>query len=114
MALIDRLYRDTHAIGTGSDDGTCRLFDMRYDGEINIFTHASIAGGVSSIDFSSSGRILFAAYDDFNVSAWDVLRAERIAVLSGHQNRVSSLGVSSDGYALCTASWDGNLKLWTR
>lgn len=109
-----RLFPDGYAFGTGSDDGTCRLFDTRYDGELNVYSHDSVAGGVTSIDFSSSGRILFAGYDDFNCSAWDTLRSERITVLSAHQDRVSCLGVSSDGYALCTGSWDGNLKIWTR
>ena len=66
------------------------------------------------MDFSTSGRLLFAAYDDNNVSVWDTLLGTRVAILSGHSNRVSSLGISSDGYALCTASWDGNLKIWTR
>jgi guanine nucleotide-binding protein G(I)/G(S)/G(T) subunit beta-1 len=31
---------------------------------------------------------------------------------SGHSNRVSCLGVSSDGNALCTGSWDSTLKVW--
>ena len=33
-------------------------------------------------------------------------------VLAGHDNRVSCLGCSHDGMALCTGSWDSFLKLW--
>ena len=44
---------------------------------------------------------------------WDTLKGERVGVLTGHENRVSCLGVSSDGMALCTGSWDGTLKVAT-
>lgn len=37
---------------------------------------------------------------------WDVLRGEKVGSLSGHENRVSCLGVSNDGISLCTGSWD--------
>jgi hypothetical protein len=58
-----------------------------------------------------SGRILFAGYDDFNCNVWDTLKGERVGVLAGHENRVSCLGVSADGMALCTGSWDSTLKV---
>ncbi len=31
--------------------------------------------------------------------------------MTGHENRVSCLGVSSDGMALCTGSWDSTLRV---
>jgi len=55
---------------------------------------------------------LFAGYDDFNCNVWDTLKGERVGVLAAHENRVSCLGVSSDGNALCTGSWDSLLKIW--
>ena len=67
--------------------------------------------GITSVAFSASGRILFAGYDDFNCNVWDTLKGERVGVLTGHENRVSCLGVSSDGMALCTGSWDSTLKV---
>lgn len=109
-----QFFPDGNAIGSGSDDGTCRIFDLRYDGELSVFSHESIIGGVTSIDFSRSGRLLFAGYDDFNCSVWDTLKADRVSILTGHQNRVSCLSVSPDGYGLCTGSWDSNLKIWAR
>lgn len=42
---------------------------------------------------------------------WDTLKGERVGVLAGHENRVSCLGVSQDGMALCTGSWDSMLKV---
>jgi guanine nucleotide-binding protein G(I)/G(S)/G(T) subunit beta-1 len=100
------------SFGTGSDDASCRLFDIRADRELMIYTHDSILCGITSVAFSISGRFLFAGYDDFNCNVWDTLRGERLFTLQGHDNRVSCLGVSSDGMALCTGSWDSLLKIW--
>eukprot|EP00834_Sanchytrium_tribonematis_P000402 NODE_7_length_67686_cov_1.621421.p48 type:complete len:152 gc:universal NODE_7_length_67686_cov_1.621421:1900-2355(+) len=96
----------------GSDDASCRLFDLRADRELNQYTHDNILCGITSVGFSASGRLLFAGYDDFNCNVWDTLKGERVGVLAAHDNRVSCLGVSSDGLALCTGSWDSLLKVW--
>lgn len=46
-----------------------------------------------------------------------MMRGERVGTLSGHDNRVSCLGVSNDGISLCTGSWDSLVSLtlffWT-
>ncbi|KAI5124139.1 hypothetical protein M0805_000950 [Coniferiporia weirii] len=98
------------AFATGSDDASCRLFDIRADRELNTFTHDNILCGITSVAFSISGRILFGGYDDWTCNVWDTLKGERVGVLTGHENRVSCLGVSSDGMALCTGSWDSTLR----
>ncbi|KAI8583697.1 hypothetical protein K450DRAFT_222345 [Umbelopsis ramanniana AG] len=107
-----QFFPDGNAFGTGSDDASCRLFDLRADRELNQYTNDSIICGITSVAFSVSGRLLFAGYDDFTCNVWDTLKGERVGVLSGHDNRVSCLGVSSDGMALCTGSWDTYLKIW--
>lgn len=100
------------AFGSGSDDASCRLFDTRCYGELNQYTHDKILCGITSVSFSLSGRFLFAGYDDFNCYVWDTLTGKQACTLSGHDNRVSCLGVSSDGMTLCTGSWDSFLKCW--
>ncbi|OMJ27003.1 Guanine nucleotide-binding protein subunit beta [Smittium culicis] len=107
-----QFFPNGNAFGTGSDDSSCRFFDIRADRELARYTNDDILCGITSISFSASGRILFAGYDDFNVNAWDVLKSQRVGILSGHENRVSCLGVSKDGLALCTGSWDSTLKIW--
>lgn len=62
---------------TGSDDATCRLFDIRADQEIGMYSHDNIICGITSVAFSKSGRLLLAGYDDFNCNVWDTLRLER-------------------------------------
>jgi len=100
------------AFVTGSDDATARLFDLRCDQQLAVYANDNLIAGITSVAFSVSGRIVFAGYDDFNCVAWDVLRGEHAATLAGHDNRVSCLGVSADGMALCTGSWDTVLKVW--
>jgi len=100
------------SFGTGSDDASCRLFDIRSDRELMAYTRDDILCGITSVAFSISGRYLFAGYDDFHCNVWDTLKGERIGILDGHDNRVSCLGVSVDGMALCTGSWDSVLKIW--
>ncbi|KAI3446102.1 hypothetical protein Pfo_002767 [Paulownia fortunei] len=97
-----KFFPDGNRFGTGSDDGTCRLFDIRTGHQLqeynqphgdNEFPH------VTSISFSISGRLLFAGYTNGDCYVWDTLLAQ----LSG---------LSADGSALCTGSWDTNLKIW--
>jgi guanine nucleotide-binding protein G(I)/G(S)/G(T) subunit beta-1 len=109
--LLFRFFPNGDAFATGSDDASCRLFDIRADRELNSFTHDNILCGITSVAFSISGRILFGGYDDWTCNVWDTLRGERVGVLTGHENRVSCLGVSVDGMALCTGSWDSTLRV---
>ena len=46
-----------------------------------------------------------ALFDDVHVLVF-------AGVLAGHDNRVSCLGVTEDGMAVCTGSWDSFLKIW--
>jgi len=97
----------------GGEDGTCRLYDLRSWGEVNRYENTC---PVNSISFSASGRILYAAYADNNTCLiWDTIKAEKKGSVSGHDasKRISSVGVSSDGCALCTAGWDTVMKIWT-
>lgn len=109
--MIPRFFPNGDAFATGSDDASCRLFDIRADRELNTYTHDNILCGITSVAFSISGRILFGGYDDWTCNVWDTLKGERVGVLTGHENRVSCLGVSVDGMALCTGSWDSTLKV---
>lgn len=73
-----QFFPNGEAICTGSDDATCRLFDLRADQELIVYSHETIICGITSIALSRSGRLLFAGYDDFNCNIWDSLKAERV------------------------------------
>nr|CAG9553720.1 heterotrimeric guanine nucleotide-binding protein 2E [Bos taurus] len=107
-----RYYPSGDAFASGSDDATCRLYDLRADREVAIYSKESIIFGASSVDFSLSGRLLFAGYNDYTINVWDVLKGSRVSILFGHENRVSTLRVSPDGTAFCSGSWDHTLRVW--
>ncbi|XP_046814194.1 guanine nucleotide-binding protein subunit beta-5 [Vespa crabro] len=107
-----RFHPSGDAVATGSDDATCRLFDLRADKEVAIYAKESIIFGANTIDLSVSGRLLFAGYNDYTVNIWDTLKCQRVALLYGHENRVSCLRVSPDGTAVSTGSWDSTLRVW--
>ena len=93
-----------------------------------MYRHETITCGITSVGFSSSGRLLFAGYDDSNCNVWDTLKGDRVGILAAHTSKVSCLGkssrpkhfaifshksgVSDDGMALATGSWDCELKVW--
>ncbi|CAI4222399.1 unnamed protein product [Auanema sp. JU1783] len=107
-----RFHPNGDAFATGSDDASCRLFDLRADRQVCVYEKESILFPVNGVDFSLSGRILFAGYGDYRVGVWDTLKCARNAVLYGHENRISCLRTSPDGTAVCSASWDATIRIW--
>lgn len=99
------------AFATGSDDATCRLFDLRADRQVGIYKKDSILFACNSVDLSLSGRLLFAGYNDYCINIWDTLKSVRVSILYAHENRVTSVQVSPDGAALASASWDSTIKV---
>lgn len=75
--ILSQFFPNGNAFGTGSDDATCRLFDLRADQELMMYSHDNIICGITSVAFSKSGRLLLAGYDDFNCNVWDTLKGER-------------------------------------
>ncbi|MQM06988.1 hypothetical protein Taro_039822 [Colocasia esculenta] len=116
-----KFFPDGQRFGTGSDDGTCRLFDMRTGHQLQAYSrqhgdHDHDIPTVTCIAFSISGRLLFVGYSNGDCYVWDTLVARVVlnlgTVQNSHEGRISCLGLSADGSALCTGSWDRNLKIW--
>lgn len=105
-------FSNGQAIASGSDDSSCRIFDIRAYQQIQCFASDRILCGVTSVDVSKSGRVLAASYDDGLVHLWDSQLAEISQVLRGHEDRVSVVGVSPDGKAIATGSWDTLVRIW--
>jgi len=101
-----------NAFVTASDDSSCRLFDIRACRQLNKYQEEKILCGTTSVKFSHSGRLIFGGYDDQCCYVWDTLTGEMLQHLAGNEGRVSTVDVTSDGYALATGSWDTTLRIW--
>ena len=66
----------------------------------------------SDVAFSPDGSRIASASSDGTVRTWDIATGNRINVLSGHANAVSSIAFSPDGRILVSASDDRAIKLW--
>jgi len=112
---IVEFFPNNTTFASGSDDTTIRLFDIRAWAQINQYNLDNNTNGLcpTSLAFSHSGRLLFSSYTDNFFIIYDTLKSEKKAEVKAHEKRISSLGVSGDGNALCTASWDTTLKVWT-
>lgn len=76
-SFLTQFFPNGNAFTTGSDDATCRLFDLRADQELMLYSHDNIICGITSVAFSRSGRLLLAGYDDFNCNIWDSMKGDR-------------------------------------
>ena len=54
--FLVQYFPNGYAFATGSDDATCRLFDIRADQEIGMYSHDNIICGITSVAFSKSGH----------------------------------------------------------
>eukprot|EP00058_Branchiostoma_floridae_P016024 XP_002601512.1 hypothetical protein BRAFLDRAFT_230620 [Branchiostoma floridae] len=96
---------------TASDDGTCRLYDLRADREVALYTKDCMIFAATCVDISKSGKLMFAGYNDYTVNVWDVLKCVRVGRIYAHDNKVTCLQRSPDGTAVCSGSWDTTLKV---
>jgi len=111
-------FADMQSVLSGSDDGSVALLDMRSFRRLNRYfysenqsLHSADPSGVTSVDCSHTGKFFFSAYDNGSVYLWDTLHASWANDLK-HENRVSAVAVSPNGYALATACWDFNMRLF--
>ena len=57
------MFPDGYSVLSGSDDKTCRLFDMRSDCQLNVYSDINrVNSPVTKVEFSPSGRLFFASY----------------------------------------------------
>ena len=101
------LVGDTLAVIVGED---VHLLDPD-SGEVRA---ALTMGGHTPLDLALSpdGRWLATAGLDRTARVWDTSNGRLLAVLRGHDERLSAVQFSADGALLLTGSWDGSARLW--
>lgn len=141
------LFSHGYSFVAGCDSGKCKLFDLRADCQVeeyNLQEHFDRPAkspiksptkspgspyssermwatfdspGVTSLDVSSSGRILYVCYADYGCIAWDLLKCEIVELIGmgggSHTGRIFEVAVSPDGQGIATASWDSTIKVWS-
>ncbi|OBA15410.1 uncharacterized protein OGAPODRAFT_49114 [Ogataea polymorpha] len=113
-----KFFPDGFSFACGTDDGELKLFDIRSDCELASYPSSMVAAldnpGVLSIDFSRSGRLLFASYAEFSsVVVWDTVMGTVVGTMDGHRDAVSAIKVSPDGLGIATASRDHTSRIWS-
>eukprot|EP00475_Leptophrys_vorax_P034928 TRINITY_DN5709_c0_g2_i1.p1 TRINITY_DN5709_c0_g2~~TRINITY_DN5709_c0_g2_i1.p1 ORF type:complete len:346 (-),score=64.67 TRINITY_DN5709_c0_g2_i1:163-1200(-) len=106
-------FPDGNAVGTASDDSTCRLSDVRTLQTVNVYFSESFISSAHALDFSKSGRTMFVACDDWMIRIWDTAHASKIQQLDLHENRVSFVETTPDGEVVATCSWDHMLTIFS-
>ncbi|GAX39131.1 WD-40 repeat-containing protein [Tolypothrix sp. NIES-4075] len=67
---------------------------------------------ITSVAFSSDGKLLAAGDADAKTHLWQVADTREIFTLSGHTSRIWSVAFSPDSRTLASASEDQTVKLW--
>ncbi len=67
---------------------------------------------IRSLDFSPSGTLLAAGYDDHTAGLWRLTNFTHLATLKGHTSGIRCLRFAPTGGILATASDDETVRLW--
>lgn len=73
---------------------------------------AAPTAACTCVALDPAGDLLTAGFDDGTVRLFDASTGERLRVLAGHTNGVSSIAWSPDGKTIASSSWDRTVRLW--
>jgi WD40 repeat protein len=97
-------------MASGSDDKTIRLWDVKAGRPVHTFS--GHAGLVTSIAFSSDGKIIASSSSDKTIRLWDVPTRKLVHTFEGHGGRVNSISISAVGGLVASGSTDKTVRLW--
>lgn len=93
----------------GYDDFNCNVWDTLKADRAGRCRGSCLVPVIGSGEFAMLCRTLAANCGECSCIKSAVFIS---GVLAGHDNRVSCLGVTDDGMAVATGSWDSFLKIW--
>lgn len=98
----------------GTNNGVARIYDTRSYCEVAEFRTEN-SSSISSACFSHSGRLLYLATDDGNLSFWDIFRESNpLQHLAGHSDKITSIALSPRRDTLASCSYDKSLIIWQK
>ncbi|KAI4300834.1 hypothetical protein L6164_034166 [Bauhinia variegata] len=99
-------------LATGGEDNTCRIWDLRKKKSLYVIpAHSNL---ISQVKFEpQEGYFLVTASYDMTAKVWSARDFKPVKTLSGHEAKVTSVDVVSDGRYIATVSHDRTIKLWS-
>ncbi len=67
---------------------------------------------LGDVSLSADGRLVAAGALDGRARVWDAATGELLAVLAGHNERISAVELAPDATWLVTGSWDHTIRFW--
>ncbi|XP_068174217.1 protein Atg16l2-like isoform X2 [Antennarius striatus] len=107
-----RFSSSSDLLATGGTDRVIKLWNVRGGSMTHRATLDGSRGGITCIDFDSTGwRILAASYDN-SALLWQRDESVPKVTLTGHSRKVTAARFSSSPHQVLTGSADGTIRLW--
>jgi WD40 repeat protein len=97
--------------GNSNQDCTVRLWDLVTGTELRRLPDQADAGGFNPVALTPDGRWALVAREG-NIHVWNVTTGDEVAVLHGHDARITALAVAEGGLRAISGAVDGSLVLW--
>jgi WD40 repeat protein len=99
-------------LGSGSADGTARLWDTKQWAVTHSMDAAEGGGGVSTVAFNPQGTALLAGGVSTAVTGWDPATGELLSRFVTGSVTTLGLTITGDGHTLLTADSNGVVTTW--
>lgn len=107
---------DSEIIAGGNGDGKISLWSYRNRQFLRTLSDWHIPernmGAIAQLCFVPNSSILISGSGDKTVRVWDAKTGNWKRIINGHEDRVLSVAVSSDGEAIAGGSTDRTIRIW--
>jgi WD40 repeat protein len=107
--VVQRLTRDFRYAFVADASNRAHLHDTLTNRDISL---AGPAAGGPAVAFSLDGTLVAGPSEPETVNVWETQTGARVAVLKGHNGRVTSAHFSPNSQSLLTTSEDGTARVW--
>ena len=95
-----------HTLAIGLDDASINIVDLRTLGEIGSYKEKTNVDGISCLEFSKSGRLLFSCAQASNsITCWDTICEQRAGLFGTEYlpDGVKCISLSREGSKIVSA-----------
>ena len=106
IGAVKFMPANVHTLAIGLDDASINIVDLRTLGEIGSYKEKTSVDGISCLEFSKSGRLLFScAKDSSRINCWDTICETRAGLFGADflQDGVKHISLSRDGSRIVSA-----------